>query len=135
MISQGFSPSNTSRLTSCCQLGGSVSKSFSNCSSSLWLSPKAMLSNLMKKKRWILSEDLRWTMGNSASHYITVNSQISEIFLSTGPETSSLPTRCLTCVIYISKNIFWIMCVYQKLSFMLSNRFMYRVSFPLKSEL
>lgn len=47
LISEGFSPSSTSLLTSCCQLGGSVSRSFSNCSSSLWLSPKAMLSNLI----------------------------------------------------------------------------------------
>lgn len=49
LISEGFSPSNTSLLTSCCQLGGSISRSFSNCSSSLWLSPKAMLSNLRKQ--------------------------------------------------------------------------------------
>lgn len=49
LISEGFNPSNTSLLTSCCQLGGSISRSFSNCSSSLWLSPKAMLSNLRKQ--------------------------------------------------------------------------------------
>lgn len=63
LISEGFSPSNTSLLTSCCQLGGSISKSFSNCSSSLWLSPKAMLSNLRKQtNRWqTLFEGFKWT--------------------------------------------------------------------------